>query len=82
MPDSKLIITVTSAKGQPTFTTSAETSPEELRKIVRNRFGLQTAGDAPGVPHSYCGSLVPPAPPSSGPQTISLLSKRGHLRAL
>ena len=54
----QLIVTVTSAEGQPSFTVSAGLSTAEIRRIVRDRFHLQCNGSAPGIPHSFAARLV------------------------
>jgi hypothetical protein len=80
--NTKLIITVTSAEGQPTLVLPGSLSTDEVRRVVRDRFGLQNVGNSPALPHNFCGAIVPPPAPNPGPATISMLTYRGHLRVV
>jgi hypothetical protein len=77
--ETRLILTVTSAEGKPTLNLPGSLPAHEVGKIVRDRFGMQTSGNTPAIAHSYCGALVPP-PPTQKACTISILTRRGHLR--
>jgi hypothetical protein len=80
--NTRMIITVTSVDGRPTLDLPGNLPAHEVGKIVRKRFGLQAIGNAPAIAHSYCGTLVPPPAPSEVTRTITMLSKRGHLRVV
>jgi hypothetical protein len=80
--NTRLIITVTSAKGQPTLTLPGHLSTRQVGDIVRGRFGMQTDGNSPAIPHSYCGAIVPPPAPREGPSLPAMLSQRGHFRVV
>ena len=71
--NTRMIITVTSVEGQPTLDLPGSLTGHEVRKIVRERFGLQACGNTPAIPHSFCGAMVPPPAPSQAKQTITTM---------
>jgi hypothetical protein len=77
-----LIVTVTTAAGKPSFNASASLTVEELRTIVRNRFGMQAHDDCHAIPHSFCAGLVPTPAKTDGPRPVSMLINPGHKRAI
>jgi hypothetical protein len=80
--NNQLIVTVTTAAGKPTFSASDSLSVDDLRTIVRDRFGMQVADNSHAIPHSFCAGLVPAPSKGHAPRTISLLVNPRHLRAI
>ena len=76
---SKLIITVTSAEGRPTFSVPGDTARVRIAALIRQRFGMQT-GDGWALPHSFCGALLPAL--QYDPPQVSFLVQRGHHRVV
>ncbi len=85
--NSKLIVTVLSQTGAPTFEVDGNQTMHQLRRTVARRFGLQLQSDGRGglfaLPHSFSATLSPA--PASLPverREPSFLVQRGHFRVV
>lgn len=84
----KLIVTVTSVRGQPTLEFDRELSNEQIADIVLKRFGVQES-EVWALPHNFCGVLVPTPPELdrtsehfTPPPSNPFFMQPGHLRAI
>ena len=87
--NSKLIVTVLSQTGAPTFEVDGDQTMHQLRRTVARRFGMQVQSDGRGghfaLPHSFSAVLRPapvsvPAPVDRHEPTF--LVQRGHFRVV
>lgn len=86
--NSKLIVTVLSQSGAPTFEVDGDQTIQQLRRTVARRFGMQLQSDGRGgvfaLPHSFSARLTPLVPVSLPIefQEPGFLVQRGHFRVV